>query len=202
MSTGETSALAPRTLMTGVGLGESPRWHDDRLWFADWGAQAIIAVDLQGESEVVSRIPSAPFSIDWLSDGRLLIVSANEGILLRREPDGSLVTHADLTRFSSHPWNEIVVDGRGNTYINNLGFDLVAGDSPNPGIVVRVTPDGSVDLQTIDLDRSCFACMLGGPDDRTLFMPAAEWTGSLQIEGPPTGQVLTIDAPAPGVGRP
>jgi sugar lactone lactonase YvrE len=36
---------APRTLLTGLGFGESPRWHDGRLWFANWGAQQIIAVD-------------------------------------------------------------------------------------------------------------------------------------------------------------
>ena len=85
-----------QTLMTGIAFGESPRWHDDRLWFSDWGAQEIIAVDLEGNSEVVARVPSFPFCIDWLPDGRLLIVSARDRHLLRREPDGSLVTHTDL----------------------------------------------------------------------------------------------------------
>ena len=28
----------PRILLTGLAFGESPRWHDDRLWLADWGA--------------------------------------------------------------------------------------------------------------------------------------------------------------------
>src|SRR5215210_3218953 len=91
-------------LMTGILFGESPRWHDDRLWFADWGAQELIAVDLEGRSEVVVRVPSFPFCIDWLPDGRLLIVSARDRLLLRREPAGSLVTHADLGRLSDHPW--------------------------------------------------------------------------------------------------
>jgi len=26
-----------RTLLTGLGMGESLRWHEDRLWFSDWG---------------------------------------------------------------------------------------------------------------------------------------------------------------------
>ena len=47
----------PQTLMTGITFGESPRWHDDRLWFSDWGAQQIIAVDLDGTSEVIARVP-------------------------------------------------------------------------------------------------------------------------------------------------
>src|SRR5207247_6441234 len=82
--------------------GEPPRWHDDRLWFSDWGAQEVVAVDLEGKSEVMVRVrfPSFPMCIDWLPNGRLLIVSARDGLLLRREPDGSLVPHADLSSLS------------------------------------------------------------------------------------------------------
>ena len=58
------------------------------------------------------------------------------------EPDGSLVTHADLTSLS-HGWNEIVVDGRGNAYINGGGFALLAGEEFATGIVALVSPDGS-----------------------------------------------------------
>ena len=86
-------------LADGLVIGESPRWHDGRLWLANWGAQEVVAVDLAGDSEVMARVSTTiPFSIDWLPDGRLLIVSGPERVLLRREPDGSLVTHADLSR--------------------------------------------------------------------------------------------------------
>jgi sugar lactone lactonase YvrE len=132
-----------QTLMADIAFGESPRWHDDRLWFSDWGAQELIAVDLEGKSKVIVRMPSSPFSIDWLPNGRLLIVLGPEGVLLRREPDGSLATHADLSGLSDHPWNEIVVDGRGNAYVNNIGFDFPFGEFA-PGTVALLTPDGSV----------------------------------------------------------
>ena len=110
--------------MTGLAFGESPRWHDGRLWFSNWGAQEIIAVDLKGKSEVVVRLPfpSFPFSIDWLPDGRLLIISSSDQPLVRQESDGSLVPHADLSR----GFNEIVVDGRGNAYMNGAGFNPLA----------------------------------------------------------------------------
>src|SRR5215468_3814448 len=105
-----------KTLLTGLAFGESPRWRGDRLCLADWGAKEVIAVNLDGNSEVLVRVrfPSFPMCIDWLSDERLIIVSARDGLLLRREPDGSLVTHADVSRLAEkkHPWNEIVVDGR------------------------------------------------------------------------------------------
>src|SRR5436190_24232928 len=90
-----------QSLMTGLVFGESPRWGDDgRLWLADWGAQEILAVDMGGQAEVIVRLQLStfqPICFDWLPDGRLLIVSSKDGLLLRREPNGSLVTHADLT---------------------------------------------------------------------------------------------------------
>ncbi len=126
------------TLLTGLVFGESPRWHEGRLWFSDWGAQEVIAVDLSGKSEVITRIQSFPFCIDFLPDGRLLVVSARDRLLLRRESDGRLVTHASLGSLSDRPWNEIVVDGRGNAYLNNIGFDFPGGEFA-PGIIAVVT---------------------------------------------------------------
>jgi sugar lactone lactonase YvrE len=275
--------------MTGLVFGEQPRWHDDRLWFSDWGTQQVIAVDLEGNDEVIVPGRSFPLCVDWLPDGRLLVVSAREGLLLRREPDGSFVTHADLTGLSDPPpGNELVVDGRGNAYVNGGGFDLMAGEEFSPGIVALVTLDGAARrvaddlafpngmlvtpdstlivaesyanrltafdiaadgglsnrrewahlkdgfpdgicldaenavwygdvpnkrcvrvregggvLQTIELDRGCFACALGGPEKRTLFMMAQEWNGPEgMFEGPRTGQVLVTQAPAPSDGWP
>ena len=73
-------------LLAGLGFGESPRWHDGRLWFSNWGKQEIVAVDLEGKSEVMARVPtSMPFCIDWLPDGRMLVVSGPERLVLRRE---------------------------------------------------------------------------------------------------------------------
>jgi len=130
-----------RTLLTGRGLVESPRWHGDRLYFSDWYAGEVVAVDLAGHSEVIARVDSLPLCTAWLPDGRLVIVSSRDGVLLRREPDGSLVTHADL---GVPGWNDIVVDGRGNAYVNRAGFNPMAGEEFRPGFVHLVTPDGSV----------------------------------------------------------
>jgi sugar lactone lactonase YvrE len=282
--------LQPQTLMTGIAFGESPRWHGGRLWLSDWGAQEILAVDPAGASEVMVRVqfPSFPMCIDFLPDGRLLVVAARDRLLLRMEPDGSLATHADLTRLSRHGYNDIVVDGRGNAYVNDVGFDFPGGEFA-PGSIILVAPDGSsrkvadgvafpngmavtpdnstlivaesygrkltafdiakdgdlsrqrvwadlgdgcpdgicLDsenavwygdvpnkrcvrvreggevLETIELDRGCFACALGGADLRTLFMVATEWRGAASMKsGARTGQVLTVDAPAPGAGWP
>jgi sugar lactone lactonase YvrE len=265
-----------RTLLTGLGFGESPRWHHGRLWFCNWGFGEVMTVDLDGNSDVVAQIPTTiPFSIDWLPDGRLLVVSGQEALVLRQEPGGALVTHADLTGLDS-VFNEIVVDGRGNAYVNGGIVALVAPDGSARQVAgdlefgngMAVTPDnstlivaeshgnrltafdvaadgslsgrrvwadldggfpdgicidadgavwyadvpnkrcvrvreGGAVLQTIDLDRGCFACMLGGRGGRTLFMVAAEWRGMEHMtDGAKTGQVLAAEAPAPGAGWP
>ncbi len=84
---------------------------------------------------------SLPLCTAWLPDGRLVIVSSQAGQLLRREPDGSLIVYADLMATG---WNDIVADGRGNAYVNRVGFDLMAGEAFKPGFVALVTADGSV----------------------------------------------------------
>src|SRR5437660_12604402 len=88
----------PHTLLTGLAFGESPRWHNGRLWVADWGAQEILAVDLEGQRELIVKVsfPSFPLCFDWLPTGQLLHVSSRVGRLLRMETSGELVMHADL----------------------------------------------------------------------------------------------------------
>jgi sugar lactone lactonase YvrE len=146
----KASTTGVQIVSRGLALGESPRWHDGRLWVCDWGAQEIVTVGLDGGREVVLPVPTLPFSIDWLPDGHLLIVSGGERRVLRREPDGSLVTHADLSDVTEHAWNEIVVDARGTAFVDNIGFDFPEGEFA-PGFVAVVAPDGSARVVADDL---------------------------------------------------
>ena len=141
MSSQDAAVVEAQPLLSGLVIGESPRWHEDRLWFAHWGTGEIVAVDLEGRSEVVGTGPlGLGWSIDWLPDGRLLVTGQG---LMRMEPDGSLVRHADLAGLGVDGFNEIVVDGRGNIYVNG-GCDFDPGQGNAPGIIALVTPDGSV----------------------------------------------------------
>jgi sugar lactone lactonase YvrE len=283
----------PRVLLDGLAIGESPRWHDGRLWLCNWGAAEIVAVDLDGSSELVGRgRDGLGWSIGWLPDGTMLITGEE---LARVEPDGSHARHAELGHISSHGWNEITVDGRGNVYVNTINFDFadfddVLGTGGAVGKIALVTPDGEARevasdiafpngmvvtpdnstlivaesfaqrltafdiaadgslsnrrawaepvgpdgicldadgcvwassgvmvndcarireggevLERVELDRSCFATMLGGPDRRTLFMLVADWQGPENVDATVearAGQVLVVDAPASGVGWP
>lgn len=132
-------------LRIGLGLVESPRWHEGRLWFSDWIAGEIIAVDDAGVSELIVRHESLPLCFDFLPAGRLVLVSNRQMALLTLEDDGSLVTYADLSALSPFGFNDIVVDGRGNAYVNSGNFEFTEGPPAGPvqpGFVALVTPDG------------------------------------------------------------
>ena len=276
----ETTLLA-----SGLAMGESPRWHDRRLWVCDWMAGEILTLDDAGERHVVRTMTGLPFSIAWLPDGRLVATSGSERQVWREQPDGSLTVYGDMHRL----WNEVVVDGRGNTFVNEIGFDMMSGAPPAAGTIavvrpggearevaddlwfpngMAVTPDdatlivaesygnrltafdiapdggltnrrawaelgdaapdgicldaegavwyadvphrrcvrvreGGEVLRTIEADRGCFACMLGGDDGRTLFIVATEWgEDTMTGEGDRTGQILTARVSAPHAGRP
>src|SRR5436190_1790997 len=123
--------MEPRTFVTGLVVGESTRWHDGHLFLSDWGAQEILAVDAAGRREVVDRRPGYPFSFDFDGAGRMVIVSGSEGLLQRRDLDGTVSTVADLRPLSEHSWNEIVLDAGGNAYVNSINFEFGAGMGGN-----------------------------------------------------------------------
>jgi sugar lactone lactonase YvrE len=279
-----------QTLAEGIVFGESPRWGpDERLWLSDWGE--ILAVSGDGEPEVMARLSFRsfqPFCIDWTPDRQLLVVAAPDR-LLRREPNGSLTRYADLTGVGRGFWNEIVVDGRGNAYLNDVGFDMPAGEQPRPGTIALLSRDGALrqvgdglmfpngmavtadnstlicaesyakrltafdiaadgslsnqrtwaDLgdgvpdgicvdeenavwyadvpnqrcvrvheggdvtATIDLDLGAFACCLGGPERKTLFIVAREWVGPASMtDQKRSGAVLATQVSTAGAGWP
>ena len=288
------STIETRVLLDGLVMVESPRWHQGRLWFPHWGTPEIIAVGLDGNAQVMAKGRSGlGQSVGWLPDGRML---ATGDELTRYEADGSRVLHADLSHISKYLWSEMTIDGRGNIYVNSIGFDFfkemvdrvrdpsrsptgvialvtpngnarrVAGEIafPNGMVItpdnktliisesftgkllafdiagdgslsgrrvwaegiapdgicldadgaiwtstwknecVRIAPGGKI-LDRIQLDRACFATMLGGPDRRTLFMMANEFLGPDKFDqmlAKRTGRVLVANAPAPGAGWP
>jgi sugar lactone lactonase YvrE len=283
-----------RVLLDGFGMGESPRWHEGRLLFSNWGTNEIVAVDLEGGTEVIGAGGGgAGWAVDWLRDGRMLVTG---GELLRVESAGSRVRHAELGHISPHGWSEVTVDGRGNAYVNSLNFDFAAftevlASGTTPGKIALVTADGRarevadglafpngmavtpdnrtlivaesfaarltaldiaadgslsnrrvwadvtgdgicIDaegavwcsavgadggssvlrvreggevLDRIEVDRPCYACMLGGEDGRTLFMVVAEWFGPDRMDElieAKTGQILTARVAVPHAGWP
>lgn len=272
----------PNVVLEGLGFPESTRWHEGRIWLCNWGAGEVLAVTTGGEREVIANVApqTLPFSIDWLPDGRMLVIDGPRRLLLRQQSDAVLEPVADLSGLSAAPFNELVVTAAGSAFVNGgdgrivwvgpdgtirevgaglrwpngmalldgdrtlvvadshaeqlVGFDVgedgtlsrrrvwadlehapdgICADADGavwvatvPGQrCVRVQEGGEI-LDTITVDRGCFACMLGGDDGRTLFIAAAQWRGmeAAMKEGPGlTGRLLAApDQPAPHAGRP
>lgn len=189
--TAEPAADKPQVLATGLAYPESPRWRDGRLWLAHWGTGEIVAIGLDGVSEVMAQGPSGlGWSIDWLSDGRLLVTGDQ---LLRHEPDGTTVPHADLSGVAPHGWNEIVVDRRDNVYVN--GFDFTA---PSEGVIAVVTPDG--EARTVAEELAFPNGMVVTPDGLTLIV-AESFAGRLTaFDVEPDGGLSGRRTWADGVG--
>jgi len=145
------------TVITGLGLLESPRWHDGRLWVADWTAGLIRAIDPAGGVQIVVEHHSLPLCFDFLphlpANEGLVLTSSGQRALLRLSAHGTLSRYADLSVLSPHGCNDIVIDGRGNTYVNNVNFDFAAGPpagDPAPGFVALVR-DGRARVVAEDL---------------------------------------------------
>jgi len=146
-------------LRDGLGFGEAPRWHDGKLWFSDFYRRAVFTLTEDGTEEHVIDVPEQPSGLGWLPDGRLLVVSMLDRRLLRREPDGTLVTHADLAAYADYHANDLLTDAAGNAYVGNFGYDLhedmhhreipeiLADESAAATRLVRVTPDGTVHVE-------------------------------------------------------
>ena len=275
-------------LAEGFGFVEGPRWHDGRLFFSDMRSKQVLSVDLDGKVEEEAVIEARPSGIGWLPDGRMIVVSMNDRRVVRREPDGSIVEHADISGLAVAPCNDMVVDGRGNAYVGNPGYDMRNPPNPLPTAqVVLVRADGSAEIvddqvlfpngsvitadnktlvvgetmgrkltawdiatdgtlsnrrtfadvpgrapdgialdaegaiwmadaqgdacvrvkeggeitDVIDVGRGCFACALGGPDRRTLFLLTGEgFSGEAMRKG--TAAIETVQVDVSGAGYP
>jgi len=142
----------PATIVSGFGFLEAPRWHQNRIWFSDFYTYRVLSAredgsDLRTEAEV----PQQPAGLGWLPDGRLLVVSMLDRKVLRREADGTLVTHADLGAHATGHANDMVVDAAGRAYVGNFGFDLMSGAPLETTSLHRVDPDGTVTEVATDL---------------------------------------------------
>ena len=118
--------MTPKLLIDGRGLVECARWHDGAFWFADWTAGEMLRLAEDGTTQVMARAPGPPLSFDFAADGAMLVVASGETRVLKQRPDGTLAPFAELG--GGGLWNEIVVDGRGNAYVNGPKLMLVAPD--------------------------------------------------------------------------
>ncbi len=145
-----SDTLSAEPFLSGLFFGECPRWHDGRLWYSDFFDHAVFSASPDGERRVEVAFDGEPAGLGWLPDGRLLINSRLDRAIFRREEDGTLVRHGDLTPWATWHANDMVVAADGRAYAGNFGFDLdglydgsVQSGAIASASLVRVDPDGT-----------------------------------------------------------
>lgn len=135
-----------QTLIGGLSFTECPRWHEGRLYFSDFYTHRVLAVRPGREAETVAVVEQQPAGLGFLPDGRMLIASMKDRRVLRREEDGTLAVHADLSALA--PWhvNDMLVDPNGRAWVGNFGFDLHGGAPACPTVLICVEPDGTAHI--------------------------------------------------------
>ena len=156
------------TLISGLSFTECPRWRDGRLYVSDFYTQRVLAVAMDGTAETFARVSQQPSGLGFLPDGRMLIVSMRDRKVLRREADGSLVEHADLSDLA--PWylNDMLVDHDGRAWVGNFGFDLMSGAPASTTVLICVEPDGTAKVVADGLGFPNGMALT--PDGRTLIV--------------------------------
>jgi sugar lactone lactonase YvrE len=137
-----------------------------------------------------------------------MVVTPDNSALIIAESFASRLSAFDIaedgTLANRRVWAELGEGGDGITLDADGAVWTPVGGREQPPAFARVREGGEV-LERIGVDRFGFACMLGGPDRRILFMLVADWRGTERVEElftDRTGQLLAVQAPAPGVGWP
>lgn len=275
-------------VVDGLAFGEGPRWRDGKLWYSDMHRGVVETVTLDGERAQICEVQNDPSGLGFLPDGRLLVVSMRDRRLLRLEPDGSLVEHANLWDLASFHLNDMVVTASGRAYVGNFGFDLQARAEFAAAELIAVEPDGSArvvadgmafpngtvitqdettlivaqsfgrdlvafsieddgsltnrrqwadlgtgtpdgicldaegavwyadpvhgdcvrvgeggeELDRVETELKAFACMLGGPERRHLFMLTADGSSPEESVTTMSGRIDAVEVAVPGAGWP
>jgi sugar lactone lactonase YvrE len=144
--------------VTGLSFGEGLRWHKGRFWYSDFYKHHIASVDPGGDMRVELAIEDQPSGLGWLPDGRLLFVAMTGQKVMRREADGRVVQHADLSGLATFHCNDMIVDRNGNAFVGCFGFNLDqymaeqgpaalwTVEGPPRAPIMKVTPDGKASI--------------------------------------------------------
>lgn len=138
-----TANVQPRLLLDGLKLGESLRWHGNRLWLSDMVGRRVITVDLAGRSEVIAELDDEPSGLGFMPDGTPLLVLRSSRHVVRLEENG-LALHADLTSIPCQTLNDMVVDGLGRAYVDAVHSRARTDRDDLGDSIVLLEPDGSV----------------------------------------------------------
>lgn len=159
-------------------------------------AAAIALVDPDGTVRVAADGLGFPNGSVITPDGATFIVGESFGGGLTAfsiAEDGTLHDRREYARVEGAVPDGICLDAEGAVWF----ADPVGGD------VIRVREGGEVtDRLVIGDGRKAYACMLGGPERRTLFVCAASSHSAAKTAVARDGRIVAVDVDVPGAGLP
>ena len=161
---------------------------------ATHGGATIARVDPDGSVHAAADGLMFPNGTVITPDGRRMIVAesfANRLTAYDIGDDGSLSNRQLWADLGGRTPDGICLDADGAIWVAN----------PRINECFRVAEGGDI-LDVIETDNRCFACMLGGPDRRTLFMLTSRYSLAVEAAVHRTGNVLVADVAVPGAGLP
>lgn len=129
-------------LLDGLLFPEAPRWHDGCLWFSEKRAGRVIELHPDGRVGTRLQVDGEPGGIGWTPAGDMLVVSMQHRTVVRVRADSTPTIHADVGPLTTYRCNDMVVDRRGNAYVGDFGYDMAAGESAAPGVLVLAPASG------------------------------------------------------------
>ncbi len=157
-------------------------------------ATVLIMVTPDGKPRVVADDLMFPNGTVITPDGRTLIVGESFGRRLTAfdiAADGSLANRRVWADLGKNVPDGIALDAEGAIWVA----------SPTQSEVIRVKQGGEV-TERIKVATDAFACMLGGPDRKTLFVLTAASSDPAACKAKPSGKVEVTPVDVPGAGLP
>jgi len=154
----------------------------------------LVLVPPDGPPRIVADDLAFPNGCVITPDGRTLVVGESGGARLTAftvAADGSLGERRVWALLESAVPDGICLDAEGAIWVA----------SPVGNEVLRVQEGGAV-LDRVRVSTIPFACMLGGPDRRTLFVATAETHQPERVKLKPSGRIEIATVRVPGAGRP
>jgi sugar lactone lactonase YvrE len=154
----------------------------------------LVRVDPDGSVHLAADEMHFPNGSVVTPDGRTLIVAETLAMRLSAfdiEDDGSLSNRRVWAEIGLRAPDGICLDEDGNVWVAN----------PMARECVLVAPGGEI-LQTVETSQLCYACMLGGDEERTLYMITAPVSDSVEAASGPRGRIETLEVATARAGYP
>jgi len=154
----------------------------------------LVCIEPDGQVRRVAEDVFFPNGMVITPDGRTLVVAESLGECLTAfdiDEAGNLHHRRVFASLPGSFPDGICLDEEGAIWVAD----------PYGKRVVRVFEGGRIDQSYTFEDRGCYACMLGGPDRKTLFLCTSSTVGPMAAEKK-DGRIETLRVQVAGAGRP